>query len=249
MERGVQAVIGAAWNNLSQAFPFGSITPMGRTRFTVSVFFSILFTLCGIGNYSRLDFICFREISDYHRQLCFSSYSSEMFPLMSPYKFLFVTACLQFVLWTLMIQHGSMYLRKITTKRSTSVPLSTGEKNLWQELWKCSCRHVSCEAVVLSFMLSLFIITQDFNVPETYRCTFISAEVTPCIDAFNGDKLSQKWLLIFFMVIMLVLCIFTYMEIRKEEKFIKALLVLNTLASNGGDVGSHQGNARRNSDA
>lgn len=247
MEKGVQAFIGAAVNTLSRAFSFGTITTMGRVRFIVSVFFFIVFTYeGGITNYSRQDFVCTHNISDYHRQLCFSYYLSEMFPLMRPYQFLLVTACVQVVLWTAMIQHGSMYLRKITTKRITSVPLSSGEKNLWHKLWKWSHCHVCCEAIVVSFMLGLFIYTQEFNVPETYRCTFNSAEVTSYIDVFNEKKLSQKWLLILFMAIMLVLCIWTFKEMWNEQKFIEDLLVLNTLASNGGDVGSH---ARKNADA
>lgn len=231
----VQAFIDAALSTLSQAFTFGPITKMGRVRFIVSVFFFIVFTYeGGMANYSRQDFICSHEVKDYHRQLCFSYYSSEMFPLMRPYQFLLVTACVQVVLWTILIQHGSMCLRQITTKRITSVPLSRGEKNLWHELWKWSCCHVCGEAIVVSFMLGLFLYTQDFNVPETYRCTFNSTEVTSYIDVFNEKKLSQKWLLILFMPIMLVLCIWTFKEMWNEQKFIKDLLVLNNLASNRG---------------
>lgn len=235
MEKGVQVFIGAVLNKLTQASPFGSITPMGRVRFIVSVFFFIVFTYqCGMDNYSRLDFICSHEISDYHRQLTFSYYSSEMFPLMSPYQFLLLTACVQVVLWTAMIQYGSMYLQKITTKRITSLKLSRKEKNLWHKLWKWGRCHVCCEAIVVSFMMGLVIYTQDFNVPETYRCTFISAEVTPCIDECHRKKLFQKWLLIIVMAIMLGLCIWTFQQMWNEQNFIKDLLVLNTPASNGG---------------
>lgn len=224
----VAVIIGAALNKLPQALPFGSITTMGRTRAIVSVFLIIAFAYeGGTANFSRVDFLCDHEISDFHRQLCFSNYTSEMFPLMSPYRFLFLTACAQVVLWITMIQHCSIHLQKIIAKTITGVKLSRKEKNVWDKLWTWSRGHVCCESIVVSFMLGLFVYTQEFNVPETYICTFISAKVIECTHQYHRDNLFLKKFLTGVMGTMLFFCILTFRQMWNKQNFIENLLDLN----------------------
>lgn len=230
----VTGIFGAALNKLSEAWPFGCITAMGRARIIVSLFLFIAFASQDwIAHNSSLDFSCKPEISTFDIELCFSLYSSEVFPLMRPYHFLLLTACVQVVLWIAMIHYGSMQLQKITKQRITRVI----ENDLWHELWTWSRRHVFCEVGFLSFMLVLFLFTQEFDVPVTYNCTFKSALVATCIDQYHKRKLLLKWFLIIVMAFMWVFCILTLLPMSCEQKFKEELLLSSTQASNKGDVG------------
>ncbi|XP_015775834.1 PREDICTED: uncharacterized protein LOC107353954 [Acropora digitifera] len=241
---GKEVIIGAALNKLSQVLRFRSITTMGRVRVLVSVFLIIAFG-GGMHNFSRVDFLCNREISDFHRQLCFSNYSSEMFPVMWPYQFLLLTACGQVVLWIPMILHGNIYLQKIIAKKNTSVKLSRKERNVWHKVWMWSRCHVCCESMVVSFVLGLFFYTWECNVPaEIYICTVISAKDTECTHQYHWQNLFLKKFRIGVMVTMLLLCIVTFQQMWNKQSFIEDLLDWNA-----DDVGSHHGNARRNADA
>lgn len=244
------AIIGAALNKLSQAHPFGSITTMGRVRFTISVFLFSLFTYQdGFAHNSRLDFICDLNISDFHKEKCFSQYSSVVFPLMRPYQFLSLIACFQVVFWIAMILLGRTQLKKLTTKKLNSVVVLSDEKDLWHELWTWSRCHVLCEGGVVSVMMALFICTQNFfNVPETYLCTFKGPVVPTCIDQYRGEKLFLKWFFIIVMAPFCFLCIWTFRQMSSKQKFKEELVVLNTPASERGYLGGHYGNAQKNLD-
>lgn len=213
---------------------------MGRVRVLVSVFLIIAFAFDGgmrMHDFSRVDFLCNREISDFHRKLCFSNYSSEMFPVMWPYQFLLVTACGQVVLWIAVILHGNMYVQKIIAKKNTSVKLSRKERNVWHKLWMWSHCHVCCESMVVSFMLGLFFFTQECNVPaEKYICTVISAKDTECTHQYHRQNLFLKMFLIGVMATMLLFCILTFQQMWNKQSFIEDLLYWNV-----DDVGSHHG--------
>lgn len=227
----LQGFFGAALNKLSQAWPFGCITAMGRARIIVSLFLFVVFTCQDwIAHNSRLDFSCNPEISTFHIEQCFSSYSSEVFPIMRPYEFLCLTACVQVVLWIAMIQYGSTQLQKLTKQKITRVI----ENEIWRKLWTWSCRHVVFEVGFVTSMLVLFIVTQEFDVPDKYSCTFDSALVATCIDQWHRKKRQLKWLLIIVMAFMWIFCVLTLWQMSSEQKFKNELLLSSTPASNKG---------------
>ena len=184
--------IGAALNFLLRFHPLEGQTTMGCVRFIVYLFLFFVSTQQDATTHnSRLDFTCDPETNNFHRELCFSPYSAKMNPLMRPYQFLLVTACILVVLWTAMIQYSHMLLPKIRKEQSRRVKVPSERKHLCHELWNMSLCHVGCEAIVVSFMLGLFIYTQEFNFPETYNCALISAQVITCtgLDTYFSHNL------------------------------------------------------------
>ena len=217
MGTNMSVITSVVLNVLPRLYSVEGQTTMGRARFAVSLFFFLFLTQQDANAHnSSLDFICDPETNKFHKELCFSQYSAELNPLMRPYQFFLVTACILVVLWIVIIQYAHTHLPKITSKN----------KQLLHKLWKWNLLHVGSEAVVVSVMLGLFIYTQEFKLPETYNCTWISAPVMICVDVHRSKKQFLNWLLIGTMAVMLLLCIWTLQQMCNKQKFIKELLGL-----------------------
>lgn len=192
--------------------PLNTQTVAAAVRFILSViaFPTVIGRLASFVHEDRLAFNCYPKPNEVVKQGCYSRYTDDVSPLMTPYTFTCITGGILLGFWILMILYS--------VKRLPEIRKGPAEwkRYRYYKFWRVFLRHVFIEAVFLSVMMGLFCRSQTISLPEVYNCPQrnSSIQISPyqrenftCIDWYYKQKSVLNIVIIAVMAVILCLCI------------------------------------------